>query len=122
MMPCVIQPGGGGGKMRVHYTAHRRRGLIAAYKRMQAEGLLLHAAAEELCVSAANLSRWALQGLSKINRLDKIVGVYIVMVCPWTNHILARNPLLEVEADLSCNLKKRQFLHLFSLINMESDE
>ena len=29
------------------------------------------------------------------------VGVYIVMVCPWTDHILARNPLLEVEADLS---------------------
>ena len=30
-----------------------------------------------------------------------LVGVYIVMVCPWTDHILARNPLLEVEADLS---------------------
>ena len=30
-----------------------------------------------------------------------IVGVYIVMVCQWTDHILARNPLLEVEADLS---------------------
>ena len=28
------------------------------------------------------------------------VGVYIVMVCQWTDHILARNPLLEVEADL----------------------
>ncbi len=30
-----------------------------------------------------------------------IVGVYIVMVCPWTDHILARNLLLKVEADLS---------------------
>ena len=29
------------------------------------------------------------------------VGVYIVMVCPWTDHILARNLLLKVEADLS---------------------
>jgi hypothetical protein len=29
------------------------------------------------------------------------VGVYIAMVCPWTDHILARNPLLKVEADLS---------------------
>ena len=29
------------------------------------------------------------------------VGVYIAMVCLWTDHILARNPLLEVEADLS---------------------
>ena len=59
--------------MHVHYTTRRKRGLIATYKRMQAEGLLLHAAAEELCVSAANLSRWALQGLSEIDRLDKIV-------------------------------------------------
>ena len=72
-MPHVIQPGGSGGKMRVHYSGHRKRGLIAAYKRKQAEGLLLRAAAEELCVSAANLSRWALQGLSKIDRLDKIL-------------------------------------------------
>ena len=72
-MPRVIQPSGGGGKMHVHYTARRKRGLIATYKRMQVEGLLLHAAAEELCVSAANLSRWALQGLSEIDRLDKIL-------------------------------------------------
>ncbi len=59
--------------MRVHYTVHRKRGIIAAYKCMQAEGLLLRAAAEELCVSVANLSRWALQGLSEIDRLDKIL-------------------------------------------------
>jgi len=32
---------------------------------------------------------------------DEDVGVYTVMVCRWTDHILARNPLLEVEADLS---------------------
>ncbi len=51
-----------------------------------------------------------------------IVGVYIVMVCPWTDHILARNPLLEVEADLSRDLEKRRFPHLFSLINLESDK
>jgi len=46
-------------------------------------------------------------------------GVYIVMVCPWTDHILARTPLLEVEADLSegGNLPTR-----FSLINLQSDE
>ncbi len=59
-MPRVIQPGGGGGKMRVRYTACRKRGLVAAYKRMQTEGMTLHAAAEELHVSAANRSRWAL--------------------------------------------------------------
>ncbi len=28
------------------------------------------------------------------------VGVYIVMVCPWTDHIVARTLLLAVEADL----------------------
>jgi hypothetical protein len=49
-MHRVIQPGGGGGKMHVHYTARRKRGLIAAY-RMQAEGMLLHAAASD-CVLA----------------------------------------------------------------------
>ena len=46
-MPHVIQPSGGGGKMRD--TARRKRGLVAAYKRMQAEGMLLHAAASD-CV------------------------------------------------------------------------
>ena len=50
-MPRVIQPGGGGGKMRVRYTACRKRGLIAASKRMQAEGMTLRAAASELHVT-----------------------------------------------------------------------
>jgi hypothetical protein len=72
-MPRVVQPGGGGGKMRVRYTARRKRGLVAAYKRMQTEGISLRAAAEELRVSTANLSRWALQGLDEIDRLDKIL-------------------------------------------------
>jgi hypothetical protein len=42
------------------------------------------------------------------------VGVYIVMVCRWTDHILARNPLLEVEADLPDG---GNFPTRFSLIN-----
>jgi hypothetical protein len=50
-MPRVIQPGGGGGKMRVRYTACRKRGLVAASKRMQAEGMTLRAAASELHVT-----------------------------------------------------------------------
>ena len=45
--------------MRVRYTARRKRGLVATSKRMIAEGMTLRAAAEELCVSAANLSKWA---------------------------------------------------------------
>ena len=52
----VLQPGGGGGKMRVRYTARRKRGLVATVKRMMAEeGKTLRAAASELRVSAANL-------------------------------------------------------------------
>jgi hypothetical protein len=47
-MPRVIQPGGGGGKMRVRYTARRKRGLVAASKRMQAEVMTLG----ELCVTS----------------------------------------------------------------------
>jgi len=40
-MPHVIQPGGGGGKMCVRYTTRRKRGLVAASERMQAEGMTL---------------------------------------------------------------------------------
>ena len=42
-----------------------------------------------------------LKYLNDTKYLKLSVGVYIVMICPWTDHILARNPLLEVEADLS---------------------
>ena len=34
--------------------------------------MLLCATASELCVSVANLLKWALQGVGKINHLDKI--------------------------------------------------
>jgi hypothetical protein len=47
MMPRVIQPGGGGGKMYVRYTARRKRGLVAALKSIQAEVMTLG----ELCVT-----------------------------------------------------------------------
>jgi hypothetical protein len=50
-MPHVILPNGGGGKMRVRYTAHRKCGLVAASKRMIAEGKTLCAAASELRVT-----------------------------------------------------------------------
>ena len=69
MMPRVVQPSGGGGKMRVRYTARRKRGLVATAKRMQADGISLRAAAEELRVSVTNLSRWVLQGMGEIDHL-----------------------------------------------------
>ena len=72
-MPRVLQPGGGGGKMRVRYTARRKRSLVATSKPMIAEGMTLCSAAEELHVSVANLSRWTLQGMGKIDPLEKIL-------------------------------------------------
>ncbi len=66
-MPRVIQPGGGGGKMRVCYTAR-----VAASKRMQTKCMTLRAAASALRISVANLSKWASQGVGEINYLDKI--------------------------------------------------
>ena len=50
-MPRVIQPGGGGGKIHVRYTMHRKRDLVAASKRMQGEGMTLGTAASELHVT-----------------------------------------------------------------------
>jgi hypothetical protein len=50
-MPRVIQPVGGSGKMRVRYTARRKRGLVATLKRMMAEAKTLRAAASELRVT-----------------------------------------------------------------------
>ena len=72
-MPRVLQPGGGGGKMRMRYTARRKRGLVAASKRMQEEGMTLRAAAKELRVSHTNLSKWTSRGMGEIDRLDKIL-------------------------------------------------
>ena len=71
-MPRVIQPGGGSGKMRVRYRAQEAwpRCRLEAHDR---GGMTLLAAAEELCVSAANLSKWASQGMGEIDHLDKIL-------------------------------------------------
>ena len=55
-MPRIIQLGGGGGKMRVRYTARRKRGLVAISKRMQAEGITLRAAVSELHVSSKSVA------------------------------------------------------------------
>ena len=58
----------------MRYTARRKHGLIATAKRMKVEeGKTLRAAAEELCVSVANLLRRVLQGMGKIDHLDKIL-------------------------------------------------
>ena len=58
--------------MCVHYT-HSKHSFVAASKHLQAEGRSMGVATAELRVSVTNLSRWALQGVSKINHLDKIL-------------------------------------------------
>ncbi len=72
-MPRVVQPGGGGRKTRVRYTARRKHGLIAASKRLVAEGMTLGKAAAELHVSHSNLMRWTAKGICNIDSLDKIL-------------------------------------------------
>ncbi len=72
-MPRVIQPSGGGGKIRVRYTPHRKHGLIAASKRLVAEGMTLQKAMAELRVSHSNLAKWTAKGIGKIDSLDKIL-------------------------------------------------
>ena len=57
----------------MRYTARRMHGLIAASKRLVAGGMTLRKAVAEMRVSAANLLKWAAQGIGKINSLDKIL-------------------------------------------------
>jgi hypothetical protein len=54
----------------VRYTAHRKLALLAAAKRLQGEGRLPQSAADKLHVSIANLSRWAVQKIDKVNPMD----------------------------------------------------
>jgi len=59
--------------MCVRYTACRKRGLVAASKRMQTKCMTLRAAVSALRVSVANLLKWASQRIGKIDYLDKIL-------------------------------------------------
>ena len=67
-MPRIIQPGGGGGMMRVRYTARRKRGLIATLKRMMVEGMTLCAAVSELRVTAPPAKKLIQNPLRKRSR------------------------------------------------------
>ena len=72
-MPSVVQPSGGGGKIRVRYTVCRKHGLIATSKRLVAEGMTLPKAAKELRLGHSNLVKWTAKGISNIDFLDKIL-------------------------------------------------
>jgi hypothetical protein len=71
-MPRVVQPGGGRGKIHVHFnfTARRKLALLAAAKRLQGEGRSLQSAVDELHVSVANFSRWVVQKINKVDPMD----------------------------------------------------
>ncbi len=56
----------------MRYTACRKLALLAAAKHLQGEGRLLRSAADELCVSNANLSRWAVQKIDKVDLMDSL--------------------------------------------------
>jgi hypothetical protein len=71
-MPCVVQPGGGGGRIHVRYTACRKLALLAPARRLQGEGRLLQSTTDKLRVSVANLSRWVVQKIDKIDPMDAI--------------------------------------------------
>jgi hypothetical protein len=71
-MPCVVQPSGGSGRICVHYTACRKLALLAAARHLQQNGKSLRSAGDKLRVSIANLSRWAVQKIDKINSPDAL--------------------------------------------------
>ncbi len=56
----------------MRYTACRKHALLVTARHLQGEGRLLQSAADELHVSIANLSRWAVQKIDKINPLDAL--------------------------------------------------
>ena len=72
-MPRVVQPSGSGGKIRVCYPPRRKHGLIATWKWLAAEGMMLQKAAAELPVSHSNLVKWTTKWISNIDSLDKIL-------------------------------------------------
>ena len=71
-MARVIQPGSESGKRRVCYTARRKYGLLASARRLRLGGKSLNRAAEELRMSAANLSKWEKAGVSTMDPKDKL--------------------------------------------------
>ncbi len=71
-MPRVVQPVGGRGGIRVRYPARRKLALLATAKHLQGEGRLLRSATDELHVSVANLSRWVVQKIDKVDPMDSL--------------------------------------------------
>jgi hypothetical protein len=115
-MPCVIQPGGGGGgRICVCYTARSKLALLAAARHLQGEGRLLQSATDELHVSVANLSRWAVQKINKVNPMDLLLAKKKKAVHPGP-----LSQLIAIEDPLLCYIfelrKQGQIINMFIIV------
>jgi hypothetical protein len=109
------QPGGGGGRICAHYTARRKVALLSAARRLQGEGRLLRSAADKLCVSIANLSRWAVQKINQINPMDLLFTKKKKAVHPGP-----LSQLMAIEEPLLCYIfelrKQGQTINMFVIV------
>ena len=71
-MAKIVQPGGDSGQRRVRYTARKKYSLLATARRLRLGGKSLNQAADELRVSAANLSKWEKAGVGSMDPKDKL--------------------------------------------------
>jgi hypothetical protein len=114
-MPRIVQPGGGGGRICVRYTACRKLALLAPARRLQWEGGLLQSAADEPRVSIANLFRWAVQKINKVDPMDSLFTKKKKVVHPGP-----LSQLMAIEEPLLCyifKLRKRgQTINTFVIV------
>ncbi len=99
----------------MHYTAHRKLALLAAAKRLQGEGRFLQSAADKLRVSVANLSRWGVKKIDKVNPMDLLFTKKKKAVHPGPlSHLMAiEDPLLRYIFELR---KQGQTINLFVIL------
>ncbi len=71
-MVKFVHPGGESGKRCIRYTARRKYSLLATAWCLRLGGKLLNRATAELCVSAANLSKWEKAGVGTMDPKDKL--------------------------------------------------
>ncbi len=114
-MPRIVQPGGGGGRICVCYTARRKLALLAAAKHLQGEGRSLQSAADKLRFSVANLSRWAVQKINKVDPMDSLFTKKkkAVHPGPFSQLMVIEEPLLHYIFELR---KQGQTINMFFIL------
>ncbi len=96
----------------MRYTERRKLALLAAAKHLQGEGRLLQSAADKVRVSVANLSRWAVQKINKVNPMDSLFTKKkkVVYPGPFSQLIVIEEPLLHCIFEL-CKRANHQHVH-----------